>query len=241
MSRNLLQAHTDDTRVDLKRSTLADGDAPAAAAEVAPETMPEMTLPGGLGVDDDDEGDAETIMLSRLPWPEPPRSLADRMLAERRALTRTDDGLANSIISLRNDPRAVYWRLLGGAVIVMACASVLLPRPSAQPAAAPAVAAQAAAIATPRPAPQPLPPLIITVGTPVQPKPAADTATTKTTIDPMNLPPATTRAAAAPPAPKRVTTPAAPAPRTKPTPAAPRPKAKSAAKSSSEVVVDDGF
>jgi hypothetical protein len=223
MSRNLLQTYTDDTKVDAPPRSFAEGD----AADVEPfDPRLEQTLPGDMG-DDDDNEDAETMMLSRLPWPEPPRSLA-----ERRALTKTDDGLARSIISPRNDPRALYWRLLGGAVILMACASVFLPRSSAQ-STAPATNSMAIPTVAAKAQPAPLPPLIITVGTP---RPTSDTSASKTTIDTQSLPVPARAPVAAPPAPKRASP---PAPRARPASPSPLPKSKATRKN--EVMIDDGF
>jgi len=52
---------------------------------------------------DDDDDDPETILLSRLAWPEPPRSLSERPkpMPARPALSRSVGGLSRSESSRR--------------------------------------------------------------------------------------------------------------------------------------------
>jgi hypothetical protein len=218
----MLPALTDDTRVDLRRPFFDVPSTPVPAA-VRPDLEP-----------DDDMDDAATIQLSRLAWPEPPMSLA-----ERPRLIRTDGGLTTLTRSALVDQHPTYWRGLAIAVILAASISVFVPRPRSHE--APVAATQPRPTATavaPQPAP-PMPPLIITVGTP----PSANTVApppSKTPVAVTKLPVA--RPAAATPRPKAPA--ARPAVRPKPASSPVANRSASGSKSpafSADTVVDDGF
>jgi hypothetical protein len=221
----MLPALTDDTRVDLRRPIFDVPSTPIPAA-VMPDLEP-----------DDELDDAATIQLSRLAWPEPPLSLA-----ERPKLVRTDGGLTALTAARVNllEQRPTFWRGLAIAVILAAGISIFVPRPHATThAAAPTAPPRPTATAIAPPA-APMPPLFITVGTP----PSANTVTappaTKPAVPVTKLP--TVRAPAPPPRPKA--TPAArpaPRPKTATPPAATRASASKGPAFSADTVVDDGF
>jgi hypothetical protein len=223
MSRNLMPAPTDDTRVDLRRPIFDSPSTPIPAA-ILPDLEPE------------EEDDAATIQLSRLAWPEPPIKLA-----ERARIVRTDGGVSRTAAPVVvREMRPTYWRGLAVAMILAALISVFVPRPRSQPRAAVETTPQPRAIATaiaPQPAVTMPPPLIITVGTPPSAVTAAPPAS-KPPVPVTKLP-----VARAPVAAPRAKAPSAPAVRPKPaSPSATRsaPASKPAA-SSAEAVVDDGF
>jgi hypothetical protein len=150
MSRYPKTAHIDDTRVDVRRPPLVD-------------VLDELTAAGN-DFDRDDTGNAATLHLSPLAWPEPPLRRLDHPRA------RTDGGITKAARTVR-EPSATQWLGLGVAVVLAAAISVFVHPPSAQPrasidtaatnrVAAPAPAAQAPAATAPAP-------LIITVGTPM--------------------------------------------------------------------------
>jgi hypothetical protein len=186
---------------------------------------------------DDELDDAATIQLSRLAWPEPPLSLA-----ERPKLIRTDGGLTTLTARVNLlEQRPTFWRGLAIAVILAAGISIFVPRPHAtQHAAAPAAPPRPTATAIAPQPPPPMPPLIITVGTPPSANTVAAPPASKPPVAVTKLPPV--RAPAAAPRPK-----APPALRAAPRPKAPTPPPPTRASGSkppafsADTVVDDGF
>lgn len=144
--------HTDDTRVDRWRPTSSES---AEPGEVTQDAPPELDM---------DFGDEEdTVLLSRLAWPEPPRSLG-----ERQSVARNDGtALARSLPGAQQVQRLAFWQGLFGAVIVAASISIFIPRLRSRSAAPPTItyAHTRTTAAPPEPASVSLPPLFVNVET----------------------------------------------------------------------------
>jgi len=151
-----MPAHTEDTKIDLKRPSVARG---LAADAVPSANTPDLDL----------EDDAATIQLSRLAWPEPPRRLSERLVtpSELRVTPRpVATALSRSVAPLLQHPDTWYRVIL--AAIVMAGVAVFFGRPNHGASTTAHEAIQLVApveTAAPRRAPPaPLAPLVLTVG-----------------------------------------------------------------------------
>jgi hypothetical protein len=181
MWRNVMPAHTEDTRVDLRRPTSPQHDA---------QSQP---VPAAYELDGEPDDDAPTLHLSRLPWPEPPRNLSERprlvavQQGDRMALSRS----VGPVLTSRPDS----WLIVIGAILI-AGFSVFLARPRnmSTVGATPTTAPIATTIQV---RPPPPPALIITVGTP----PAGDRAVVASPPPPAKTPISVSKLPLAPRAP----------------------------------------
>jgi hypothetical protein len=155
MWRNVMPAHTEDTRVDFRSPASLARDAADEPTREAYDTVADL------------DDDAPTVHLGqRLPWPEPPRTLSER---PRLIVTQRGDRTALSrSVGPALTSRPDSWFIVIGAILI-AGISVFLARP---PRSTPVVnAATSMPVSAPvqvrAPAPLP-PPLVITVGTPPQ-------------------------------------------------------------------------
>src|SRR6266478_219738 len=155
MWRKVMAAPTDDTLVDVVRPPLIDrcdewGD----------------PIPSAVPPDEDDE-DGETSLLSRLPWPEPPRCLSERPRTKEpltTPLSRSTGGVSRSVPMTGGAQQRAFWRGLGATVFAAACLSVFVTRSRSKAPASPdphALAAPAVSAVQRPPLP---PPLFITIG-----------------------------------------------------------------------------
>jgi hypothetical protein len=123
MWRKVMCTPTEDTRVDIVP--------PVFDGEAHDEPLPSL-------VPADEEEDDETRLLSRLSWPEPPRSLSERPRqgdARPAQLSRSVGGISHSVFTSSGGKTPTFWCGLAAAVLVAACLSVVLTRTRSQPSA----------------------------------------------------------------------------------------------------------
>jgi hypothetical protein len=112
---------TEDTKVDLVRPVFDECESPS-------DPLPSLAPC--------DEEDDDTRLLSRLSWPEPPRSLSERPRQEdaRPAqLSRSVDGISRSVFISGGGKTPAFWCGLAAALSVAVFLSFVLNRIRSQP------------------------------------------------------------------------------------------------------------